>query len=185
MQLILANFSFTEYPKFMRSLRVLIFTISALFLCHTIGLSNKPLSLAPDFTLTDLNGEQVSLSDFKGKVIYLDIWASWCPPCIYEINKAKSVKKYFKDQVDTAMVFLYVSIDKDEKSWKNMVKKKNIQGVHLISKGGEEEAILQKYNVLGVPKFILIDKEGNIVDGNAKAPSDPDLINDIEKLLAQ
>lgn len=169
----------------MRSIRISIFTIAALFLCHTIGLSNKNLSPAPEFTLTDINGNKVSLSDFKGKVVYMDVWATWCAPCIYEINKAKSLKKHFKDQVDKEIVFLYISIDTDEKSWKNMVKKKDIQGVHLLSKGGEEEAILQKYNVPSIPKFVLIDKEGNIVDGNAKAPSNPELIDDIETLLAQ
>lgn len=139
---------------------------------------------APGFTLKDIDGNKVSLSDFQGKVVYLDIWASWCAPCLGEMNKAKKIKEHFKGRED--IVFLYISIDKDETRWKDMVKKKEIKGVHLISKEGEEEAILQKYNVPAIPKFALIDKNGNLADGNAKWPSDEEnLIADIEALLGK
>jgi len=139
---------------------------------------------APDFTLKDINGKEVSLHSFKGKVVYLDIWASWCAPCLGEINKAKAVKQHFHDNQN--VVFLYVSIDEDENRWKEMIRKKDIKGVHLISKGGEDDGIKQKYQVRAIPKFILIDKNGDMVDGEAKWPSDKDeLIADIERLLAK
>jgi thioredoxin-related protein len=83
-------------------------------------------------------------------------------------------------------VFLYVSIDQDEDRWKEMVRKKDIKGVHLISKNGDEDGIKQKYQVYQIPRFVLIDKNGNIVDGEAKMPSDKEeLIADIERLLAK
>lgn len=165
----------------MRSFLMLSLTIVLVITAQTFGLSRRMLPSAPGFTLKDIEGKEVSLSDFKGKVIYLDIWASWCAPCIAEINKAKKVKEHFKNEKD--LVFLYISIDKDDKRWKETVRKKDITGVHLISKGGEEEGILQKYDVPAIPKFVLIDRNGDIVFGDAKPPSDPDLIADLETAL--
>jgi thiol-disulfide isomerase/thioredoxin len=184
MQLIYADCCCQKNQKIMRSFLTVFFIIAALFSAHTFGLSNAAIvNVAPDFTLPDLEGNKVSLSDFKGKVVYMDIWASWCPPCLSEIGKSKKLKEHFHENND--IVFLYVSIDKDEVRWKDMVRKKDIQGVHLISKGGNDEGIIQKYDVPAIPKFVLIDKNGNIVDGDAKWPSDSDLIEDIEKLLAK
>ncbi|HEY8400756.1 MAG TPA: TlpA disulfide reductase family protein [Cytophagaceae bacterium] len=174
-----------------KALNVLIVSIVLLSTLYAIagrtgnvaGIENPAVQAAPSFTLTDINGNKVSLSDFKGKVVYLDFWASWCAPCLLEINKSKNLKQKYAD--NNNVVFLYVSIDKDLAAWKNMVSKKNIQGVHLNSKDGKEEDILTKYNLVSIPKFVLIDKQGNIVDDDAKRPSDPALINDIEKLLNQ
>lgn len=138
-------------------------------------------SKAPEFTLKDLNGKTVSLEDFEGKVVYLDFWASWCAPCIMQMNKAKEIKEHFKNNKD--VVFLYVSIDGSEEKWKNTIKKKNIEGVHLMSKDGQEDDIVGKYNIQAIPRFVLIDKQGNIADNNAKAPSNKGIIKDIQKLL--
>jgi len=167
----------------MKAFSISILTIAALFLSLSLGLSNKKLPVAPDFTLKDIDGKQVSLKDFRGKVVYMDVWASWCAPCIAEINKAKKLKEHFKGEDE--LVFLYVSIDKDEARWKEMVKKKDIKGIHLLSKGGEEAGIVQKYNVPAIPKFVIIDREGNVADGDAKWPSDPELVDDITKALAK
>lgn len=142
---------------------------------HTAGVK------APEFTLKDNTGKQVSLSDFKGKVVYMDIWASWCAPCLMQMNKAKELKEHFKNNKD--VVFLYVSIDGSEEKWKNTIQKKNLQGVHLLSRDGKESDITGKYNIQAIPRFILIDKNGNVVDDNAKAPSNKGIIKDIDKLL--
>jgi len=136
---------------------------------------------APGFTLKDLEGNAVSLSDFKGRVIYMDIWASWCAPCIMQINRSKSLKEHFRGEED--LVFLYVSIDQDTAKWKRFIEEREVSGTHLISLKGEEEEILEKYNVPSIPRFILIDKDGNISDFHAKPPSNKSLIKDIEKLL--
>lgn len=136
---------------------------------------------APDFKLENIDGGQTSLSDFKGKVVYLDIWATWCRPCLEEMKKGKKLKEAFKGNKE--VVFLYISIDKDVEKWKNYVKTNNVEGVHLISREGAEENILQRYDAPYIPRFVLIDKEGNIVQYEAKAPSDASVENDIRALL--
>ena len=139
---------------------------------------------APEITLNDINGNKVNLSDFKGKVVYLDIWASWCGPCMYEMKNSGTLKKHFKD--NSNVVFLYISIDSEIETWKATVKKKDIHGIHLISKEGLEDDVRGKFNTVTIPRYILIDKKGNIADNDAKRPSEGELIiADIEKLLAQ
>lgn len=145
---------------------------------HNKDVAGKP---APDFKLENINGGQTSLSDFKGKVVYLDIWATWCRPCLEEMKKGKKLKEAFKDNKD--VVFLYVSIDKDVEKWKNYVKSNHVEGVHLISREGAEENILERYDAPYIPRFVLIDKQGNIVQYEAKAPSDVSVEADIKALL--
>jgi len=142
------------------------------------ALQGKP---APDFKLENLEGGQTSLSDFKGKVVYLDFWATWCRPCLEEMKKGKKLKEAFVDNKD--VVFLYVSIDKEAEKWRSYVKNNNIQGFHLISREGDEEKVRDRYEVNFIPRFILIDKQGNIVQYEAKAPSDASIESDIKALL--
>lgn len=136
---------------------------------------------APDFKLENLEGGQTSLSDLKGKVVYLDIWATWCRPCLEEMKKGKKLKEAFVGNND--VVFLYVSIDKEAEKWRSYVKNNNIHGTHLISREGAEEKLLERYDVPYIPRFVLIDKQGNIVQYEAKAPSDASIEADIKALL--
>lgn len=135
----------------------------------------QPGNPAPTFTLTSIEGKEVSLSDFKGKVVYLDFWASWCGPCLQQIPSAKELKHDFEGK---EVVFLYVSIDEKEDSWKKMIKDKELTGVHLLAKGFKHD-VPQSYNVMGIPSYFVIDREGNILDNNAPRPSSGDVIKDL------
>ncbi|MEP6647480.1 MAG: TlpA disulfide reductase family protein [Saprospiraceae bacterium] len=126
-------------------------------------------NLAPDFKCMDFDGNMVSLSDFKGKVVYLDIWASWCGPCRMEIPYARKLEGKLEGK---NVIFLCVSIDEDENAWRKIIAEKEMKGVHLISKGSFASDVAKLYNVTGIPHYIIIDQEGNIVNINAKRPSE-------------
>jgi len=135
---------------------------------------------ATNFILTDINGKKVSLSDFKGKLIYLDFWATWCGPCMMEMPKSIELQKKFSG--DKNIVFLFVSIDDDEKKWKQIVKERNLTGTHLISPG-RNSAIVKQYNVVSIPRHYIISKDGTILDANASGPSDKNTEALIRKYL--
>lgn len=129
-----------------------------------------PGQKAPDFSLTDLNGDVVSLGDFAGKVVYLDFWASWCGPCMAEVPHFAELKKRMADQDD--LVYLYISVDTDQEAWRNTVAKHDIKGVHLNVPGFGHE-VTNQYNLKGVPTFYLIGRDGNIIDNRPPRPSNP------------
>jgi len=139
-----------------------------------------PGNPAPDFELTDINGEVVSLSDFQGKVVYLDFWASWCPPCMREVPYAKELKERFKDEED--LVFLYTSIDENPEAWRRTVKEREIKGVHLNVFGRYHE-VPSSYNVRWIPTYYIIDRNGVIFENHAKRPSYKSIDDDLKAAL--
>lgn len=138
-------------------------------------------NMAPAFTLPKLEGGELSMEELKGKVVYIDFWASWCGPCIGEMPSAKKVKEHFKDQSDLA--FVYISLDDDEDSWRTMVEKQEIEGIHLLSKGWKSEAA-EAYAIQGIPRYVLLNKKGQIIDAQMSRPSDANTITRIEEALA-
>ncbi len=128
----------------------------------------KPGTIAPAFTLKDVNSKEVSLSDFKGKVVYIDFWGVGCGPCIYDIKNyaAKLHEKYMEKDV----AFVNICVDADQKEWKENVKKLNLDGINLLAEGWTNHPVCGAYNVNGVPHYVLIDKDGKMVDNNADGP---------------
>lgn len=137
---------------------------------------------APHFELPDLDGKKVSLTDFHGKVVYLDFWASWCGPCISEVPAAQKLEETFAGK---KIVFVKISLDEKEENWRNKIKQKNIQGINLLAKGFNNNPLAQSYNVKGIPHYILIDRNGNLIDSNAPRPSNEKIVEVIEKAINQ
>jgi thiol-disulfide isomerase/thioredoxin len=119
-------------------------------------------------------GGTLSLDDLKGKFVYVDVWATWCGPCKGQIPFLKKIEKEYHDK---NIVFISMSIDKkdDHEKWKKMVKEKSLTGIQLFAPNDWKSDFVTNYGIRGIPRFILIDKEGNIVDSNAPRPSSPDL----------
>jgi thiol-disulfide isomerase/thioredoxin len=133
-------------------------------------------SASPQFTdYENYAGGTTSLKDLKGKYVYIDVWATWCGPCIAEIP---SLKKLEKEYHGKNIQFLSISIDTEDAydKWKEMVKEKELGGIQLMADNNWESKFVEDYMIKGIPKFILLDTEGNIIEANAPRPSDENLI---------
>ncbi|HWW39399.1 TlpA disulfide reductase family protein [Pedobacter sp.] len=125
----------------------------------------------PFFVLKDEQGKDVTLKDFAGKVVYMDFWASWCTPCRYEMkNGSPKLHEKFKENKD--VVFLYISVDDRADLWKKAIADDKIQGIHLLSKGGMKSPVGKAFNIQGIPRYIIIGKDGKIFDNDAPRPSE-------------
>ncbi|RPD93039.1 TlpA family protein disulfide reductase [Aureibaculum marinum] len=129
---------------------------------------------SPTFKYPNTKGELISLEDFKGKYVYVDVWATWCAPCIQQIP---ALKQLHKDYEGKNLEIVSLSIDKmeDKEKWKNMVAEKNLTGTQIMADNEWHSDFVKSYGITGIPRFILIDPEGNIVDNNAPRPTDPAL----------
>jgi thiol-disulfide isomerase/thioredoxin len=136
---------------------------------------------SPGFTFKDRNDKNVSLDDFRGKIVYIDIWATWCGPCISEIPKLKEVKNHFKGK---DVVFISICQDDTHERWIKMLDDKELKGVQLYT-DNKEDSFFTDYSFNGIPRFILLDREGVIVNPNAKRPSNPELISELEGLISE
>ena len=156
--------SFAEsnpFPEYTEALQAALNKLSTL----------QPGQPAPDFTLHDPDGQVVSLSQFKGKVVLLDFWASWCSPCIADLGTLRKIKERVAAQ---PVVFLNVSLDSSDEAWTQAIAKHQIQGVHVRSDG----AVTQAYNVVGIPRYYLVDPQGLIVEERLR-------VTDINEVVAK
>ncbi len=144
----------------------------------------SPGRSAPPITGITPEGNPLSLGDLKGKVVYIDVWATWCGPCLKEFPHSKKVQQQFEGNNQVA--FLYVSVDRadDREKWKKMVSNKELKGLHIIESPESEAASIRKaYLINGIPRYILVDQSGNIVDAEAERPSSGKVGDEIQRLL--
>ena len=127
-------------------------------------------------------GGTTSLEDLKGKYVYVDVWATWCGPCKREIPFLKEVEKAYHTK---NIEFVSISIDtaKDHDKWKQMVEEKELGGVQLFADSDWKSQFVQDYAIKGIPRFLLIDPQGNIVSPDAPRPSSADLKILLDELL--
>ena len=129
---------------------------------------------AIDFKYVDKDGNKFSLSSFKGNLIYVDVWATWCGPCVAEIP---SLQKLESDYHGKNITFMSVSVDEDKEAWEKMVAEKELSGIQLWADGWSK--ITKDYAIFGIPRFMLFDTKGNVISTNAPRPSS----DNIRKLL--
>ena len=150
----------------------LSFLIGLALGCTFYGCSNSPRSVraavkpdkerkpAPDFSLKDADGKIVRLSDYKGKVVLLDFWATWCGPCKIEIPWLKDFQRKYKDK---GFEILSVSLDDQKKDWKKAAAKDKITWMSGIDPGGWDAMAASKWQVDAIPASFLINKNGDVV----------------------
>lgn len=135
----------------------------------------EPGKPSPTFNYENHKGGKTSLENLKGKFVYIDVWATWCGPCRQEIPYLEKVEEQFQDK---NIVFVSISIDnsEDREKWRNLITEKKMSGVQLLADKEWDSKFIKQYNIRGIPRFILIDTNGNIVNAQAPKPSDPKLI---------
>jgi len=141
---------------------------------HNKLMAFAPGMPSPKFSYPDVNGKIISLDDLKGKVVYVDVWATWCAPCKYEFPYMKELNTEYAN-TDLAIVSLSIDEPENKEKWIQMIKDEDLKGIQLWAEDAQNSEFLEAYGVSAIPRFILIDKEGKIVDANAPRPSDPKL----------
>ncbi|GAB3662421.1 hypothetical protein GCM10028791_37470 [Echinicola sediminis] len=135
-----------------------------------------------NFEYEDINGNMVSFESLRGKVVYVDMWATWCGPCIKQIPYLKELEEELHGE-DIAFVSISIDEEKDRAKWKNFVADKELGGIQLIADKAWDSEMVKNYEIKGIPRFMIFDKNGFIVSDNAMRPSQPELKKQLVELL--
>ncbi|MBP6403817.1 MAG: AhpC/TSA family protein [Bacteroidia bacterium] len=142
-------------------------------------------SNSDELDLTDVNGKAVQLSDFKGKVVYIDFWASWCGPCRGMMPFSKQLHEQLSDKEKKQIVFLYISIDANKDAWMKGIKDMDIQGVNALSPGNWSSRACKYFQINSIPRYMIMNKKGDIVNFNAPRPVEPSLLPELRKYASE
>ncbi|WP_314764028.1 TlpA disulfide reductase family protein [Capnocytophaga sputigena] len=134
--------------------------------------AGQPFPALP--ALTDLNDKEVKYEQLplKGKLLFIDIWATYCPDCRKELPALEALQEDYKTEPIT---FVSISVDRDKEAWKAMVKEKKLRGIHLYASPETKELFKELYDLRSIPRYMLIDEKGNIINANLPMPSDKNL----------
>ena len=130
----------------------------------------KKGSPSPSFNYPDSSGKNISLESLKGKLVYVDVWATWCGPCKAQIPFLKQLEEKYREE-DIAFVSLSIDQLKNISKWKNMIVDKELEGIQIIADKAWRSKFVTDYVIEGIPRFILIDKDGNLMDPMAPRPA--------------
>lgn len=134
------------------------------------------------FELEDRDGKPICKDDFRGKYLYIDVWATWCGPCKEQIPHLMKLEKEFADK---DIEFISISVDKprDRAKWVAMLDELGLHGNQAITLDGFDYEMCKHYEIKGIPRFILYGPDGTVVMANARRPSDPLLKVQLDELL--
>ncbi len=138
---------------------------------------------APNITFTDKAGKQLSLASFRGQTLLVDIWGTWCAPCIAEMPYLKALQKEYGGRKDVRI--MSIACDKKAEKWKGyLAKHPTTWHQYLITEQGNK-MLDDVYFCEGIPRFIIIDKQGNLVCADAMRPSDEGFNEYFKKIVSK
>jgi thiol-disulfide isomerase/thioredoxin len=142
----------------------------------------EPGAAAYDFAGTDITGKEFKLSDFTGKLVYVDVWATWCAPCKAEIPHLKTLEV---DYHNKDVVFLSISVDPptDREKWVKYVKDENLKGVQIMADKAFDSDVAKPYGITAIPRFMLFNKDGKVITIDAPRPSNKEIRTMLDKYL--
>jgi thiol-disulfide isomerase/thioredoxin len=172
----------TDYPRILEMLTAdqLKEKLTAKF----VGIQNtKPEMPAPNFNYENHKGGTTSLKDLKGKILYVEVWATWCGPCIKEMPALTQLIKDFKGQ-DIEFISISIDSENDYEKWRKMVPEKNVGGIQLLADKGLKSDFMQAFSIGLIPRSILLDKKGKIITHKAPRPSATNTKSYLDNLLS-
>lgn len=131
---------------------------------------------APEFEMTDSEGKIFKLSDFKGKAIFIDVWATWCGPCKEEIPFFQKLVNDYKD--DNRIEFISISVDSNKNTWKKAVTQQAHNWKQFVVEHAMDSELCKKYQISAIPRFMFFNKEGKIISVKSPYPSDESFIKE-------
>jgi thiol-disulfide isomerase/thioredoxin len=136
---------------------------------------NNPGQQAIDFKFADKDGKEIALSDLKGKVVYIDVWATWCGPCRKEFPFMKELEAEYHG--NNNIVFMGVSVDetRDKQKWLDFLTAEQLPGLQVFAGDAANNAIMKPYKIGSIPRFILVGKDGNLIFADAPRPSSDEI----------
>ena len=143
---------------------------------YTTFMKLRPGAPAIDCEWSDVQGKTSRLSDLFGKVLYIDVWATWCGPCCAEIPYLEKLAEHYKN--DARLDIVSVSVDADRGAWEDKLAKDKPRWKQFL-----QGNFTSLYNINGIPRFILLDKTGKIITVDAPRPSDPEIISWLDEKL--
>lgn len=140
--------------------------------------SGKP---APDFTFTDKKGNILKLTDFRGKLLFIDIWGTWCVPCIEEIPFIEKLQQRYNHCSDVHI--MSIACDKKRERWTAFLAKHPTSWHQYLVTPEGDEVLDSTYHVIGIPRFIIVDRQGRFITSDAMRPSSPEFNDYFDKLV--
>jgi thiol-disulfide isomerase/thioredoxin len=137
---------------------------------------------SPSFDYVNYAGGKTKLEDLRGKYVYIDVWATWCGPCRGEIPFLQKVEEKYKGK-NISFVSISIDVQKDFEKWKTFVRDKSLGGIQLMADKDWNSDFTKSFGINSIPRFILIDPSGKVVDTDAARPSDPKLETLFDSLL--
>ncbi len=138
---------------------------------------------APVCEFNDIDGKTHKSSDFEGKVLYIDFWATWCGPCKQEIPHMEKLYEHYKDNPKIAIIS--ISIDTNVAAWKKMVTNDKPAWPQFIAEGVQNVKMSNDWGITAIPRFIILNADGTINSANAVRPSSPDIIKVLDTIIAE
>lgn len=151
-------------------------------LLSAVGFAQQKFSNeALNYKMELLNGKNQTfkkvLQKYKGKNVLIDVWASWCPDCIKGLPKVKELQEQFPD-----VVFLFIDMDKTTEKWKAAIEKYDLKGEHIYAEGGMKSAFGKAITLDWIPRYMLVNKKGEIIVFRAITADDANLITTLNTL---
>jgi thiol-disulfide isomerase/thioredoxin len=140
------------------------------------SLTNKNL-----YSILNLQEKQIDSLKGKTQFFYVDFWASWCTACIGHFRFSKRIQEDYKS---APIAFIFVSIDEDEMFWKSAKEKYKISALNSYRISNyQENSFIKVYNIFSLPRYMIFDNRGNVINSQAPNPSNPEIREIFEKLL--